>query len=193
MTEDDGAAEPPAPRRTRWTPPRRDAQGSEEPTREERQGFVQRYLADAAVVARRTIPSRDADPSSEASPDQAPAQQPGRPTAASEGASSPGSVAKADQEPMVVSPAPAAKVAPVADLPPERGAQPEPAVEHETVDAANEPSQGESGSARELPIHEWVNAGADHEPDPAWPQELVRAGLERSRRSRQQDPDESYF
>ncbi len=60
--------------------------------------------------------------------------------------------------------------------------------------AASAPAEVEAASARELPIHVWVNAGAPpSESDPDWPKELLRLGMERSRRAREAGSRESYF
>lgn len=269
MTEEDAAAERSAQKRERWKPPLRDAQAPEDLTTQERQGFVQRYLADAVAVARRTIPAKGANTSRETTSEQVPPQQQAERVAtpveaplAPERIAPPEPVAKTapDPEPSVVSPEPTAEVVSLVDVTPEPAAQaepesavperavqpepepvPEPVVQSEAESAlepilqaetassspqpdalleaqvaappepaalpepvtaetevvdqqtAVEPAEEEPRSARELPIHQWVNAGAGHEPDPDWPQELVRAGLERSRRARHHDPDESYF
>jgi hypothetical protein len=197
MTEEDAAAEPPAQKRERWKPPLRDAEGADGPTTDERQGFVQRRLADAVAVARRTIPSADGATSPTATPEPAPTKQRPEPVAppveaplAPERVAPPKPVAKTtpDPEPAVTEPEPNGRPKAESPLEPVVAATEAAAQQAEVESAAEEPR-----SAGELPIHQWVNAGAGYEPDPDWPQELVRAGLERSRRARRPDPDESYF
>jgi hypothetical protein len=95
-------------------------------------------------------------------------------------------------EPAVVA-EPAVAAEPVAAAEPAHPEEPAGAAEPEAV---TEPPAGPPAAARpsgELPVHEWVNAGLEAEANPDWPQELVRQGLERSRRARSSDRDESFF